>query len=244
MTVRPLALVCVAVAVSLLASAPAEAQRRRRRRAGPGTLVLRTDVEGAEVIIDEEPVGYTPLDPQTLPAGQHTVRVRRPGFTEFDDVVTIESNRDTELDVPLIALAMIVTVRSSPDEARVFVDGSFRGTAPIELELTDGEHEIRATLPRYQEVVRTINARPGQTELVELTLEPIPEELLNPPDPEWYEEPLTWVLVGAGALVVAAAIVLVAIFATQSNAVDSFCPMPGDCLELPAITSPTWRFDM
>ena len=121
-------LVALALAfVTLVLATSVDAQRRRRRRPPePGTLVVRTDVEGAEVLIDEETVGFTPLDPQTLEPGQHTVRVRRPGYTEFDDVVEIEPGAEAVVDVPLIALAMIVTVRSEPDEARVFVDGTFR----------------------------------------------------------------------------------------------------------------------
>lgn len=247
MKLRPSVCLAALLATALLANATdAEAQRRRRRRRrarGPGTLVIRTDVEGAEVMVDEETVGYTPVDPVTLEAGQHTVRVRRPGFTEFDDVVQIEPGRDLALDVPLIALAMIVTVRSDPDEARVFVDGTFRGDTPIELELPDGDHSLRVTYPRYQEVVREIHARAGQTDLIEVDLEPIPEELLNPPEPEWYEEPLTWILVGAGALVVAAAIVTIAVFATQTDPRTEFC---GEdlmmCDVTVQITGENWRF--
>jgi len=94
-----------------------------------------------------------------------------------------------------------------------------------------------APLPEGEE----ITARAGETDLVRVELEPIPEELLNPPDPEWYEEPLTWILVGVGALAVAAGIVVIAVVAGQSSPFDSFCPIETPCIEL-GIESPTWRF--
>lgn len=244
MTLRPAVWISALLVTVILASAvTADAQRRRRRRArGPATLIIRTDVEGAEVIIDEETVGFTPVDPQTLEPGQHTVRVRRPGFTEFDDVVSLEAGQESTLDVPLIALAMIVTVRSTPDEARVFVDGTFRGNTPIELELADGDHSLRVVAPLYQEEIREVTARAGETDLFEFELERIPEELLNPPDPEWYEEPLPWILVGAGALVVAAAIVVITYFATQTQPIEDHCGvMDNPCIEL-TVMEPPWRF--
>ncbi|MGE0791836.1 MAG: PEGA domain-containing protein [Sandaracinaceae bacterium] len=226
-----------------LAPSHADAQRRRGQGGRPGTLVIRADVEGAEIFVDEESRGVTPVDPISLPAGRHTVRARRPGYTEFDDVVQITANRETELDVPMIALAMVVTVRSTPEEARVFVDDSFRGNTPIELELSEGNHQLRVTAPGHMPLEREVVARPGQTELMELTLEPVPEELLHPDPPEWYEEPLTWILVGAGAAVVAAAIIVIAVLATQTDQLTDFCGENGMlCDAQVMIAAPIWRF--
>lgn len=245
MRLRPAVWVSAVVLTTLLASSvTVEAQRRRRRRRarGPATLTIQTTVEGAEVIIDEETVGFTPVDPQTLEPGQHTVRVRRPGFTEFDDVVNLDAGQELTLDVPLIALAMIATVRSTPDGARVFVDGTFRGNTPIELELPDGDHSVRVVAPLYMEQIREVSARAGETDLIEFELERIPEELLNPPDPEWYEEPLTWILVGAGALVVAAVVVIVAVVLSQAQPFEDTCGAMGEECVVLTVTEPPWRF--
>ena len=218
------------VAVSLVglmlgAAADANAQRRRRRRArGPGQVVINSTVEGAEVLIDEESVGFTPLEgPLELEPGAHTVRVRRAGYTEYDGVVQVQAGATETVEVDMIALGMVLTVRSEPDEARVFVDGTFRGTTPIELELNEGEHSLRITAPRFQEAIRQIQARAGETDLVTVTLEAIPEELLNPSTPEWYEEPLPWILIGGGAVAVAVAIILIAVFTQTSSQFTEYC---------------------
>ncbi|PIV22652.1 MAG: S-layer protein, partial [Deltaproteobacteria bacterium CG03_land_8_20_14_0_80_45_14] len=40
-------------------------------------------------------------------------------------------------------------VGSSPEGAQVFVDGMFKGRAPIKLGLPIGKHEVRLTLPDH-----------------------------------------------------------------------------------------------
>lgn len=214
-------------AVLLISAADADAQRRRRRRRAqrqsPGTLVIQSQMEGAEVLVDEETVGFTPLDPVSLSAGSHTIRVRRPGYTEFTDVIDVEPGQRIELPIDLMALAMVLTVRSDPDEARVFVDGTFRGNTPIELELIEGEHSIRVTAPRYHEQLRTITAAAGQIDAIDVELEPLPEDLLTARTPEWYEEPVTWIAVGAGALAVAIIIVVTAVVLSEPDRHQIVC---------------------
>lgn len=40
-------------------------------------------------------------------------------------------------------------VESNPAGAQVFIDGTFKGKAPIKLELSAGKHEVRLTLPNH-----------------------------------------------------------------------------------------------
>ncbi|MFW5738254.1 MAG: PEGA domain-containing protein, partial [Spirochaetota bacterium] len=88
-----------------------------------------------------------------------------------------QSDAETGMDV---VFALDVSDSVGPDgarEARVFVDGTFRGNTPIELELIEGEHSIRVTAPGHHEQVRTVTSTPGQIDAIDVTLEALPEEL-------------------------------------------------------------------
>ena len=214
-----------------LAVAPADAQRRRP---STGQLVIQTNIEGAHVVIDEFEVGTTPTDPIPLEPGSHTVHISRPGYTEFTDIVRMRAGETVELPVELFPLSMVVHVTTDPPGARVFVDGDFRGETPLELELSEGEHSVRVALARYHEIVRPITATPGATDDLSLTLEQLSEQELRPHTTEWYEEPITWIAIGGGAVALAIAIIVIAV-ATSSgpSQIDQFCmaAASGDCVQ-------------
>jgi serine/threonine protein kinase len=60
----------------------------------------------------------------------------------------------------------ILKVDSHPLGAQVFVDGGFRGPAPLQLELSQGKHEVRITLPNYLDWEAQVDIKEGETPLV------------------------------------------------------------------------------
>jgi hypothetical protein len=215
--------VVAAVAVSLLGS-PAEAQRRRRRAdpepepepvaASPATIVLIGEAPGAEVLIDEQVAGTLPLSaPLTVEPGRHTLRIRRAGYTEYTEVITLGPSESYDVFVDLMALAEVLEVGTTPEGAHVFVDETFLGDTPTEVELLGGAHRIRLVLPGYEEVTREIDAVAGTRDRLLVELVPIP-----PDDGEqWYESPLTWVGVGGGLVAVGVIVTVVAVVLTDQS---------------------------
>lgn len=241
---RSLCLAVVALLTMSLLAAPATAQRRRRRDTqttteGPtaptattGTLTFQIVQEGAEVYVDEQLVGTSPVAPQTLARGSHTVRVRMPGFSEYSDVVTIEPGADLPLEVELFALSEALTITTTPPGAHVFIDGNFAGETPLDVDLQDGTHSIRVTLHGYEEAVREVTAQSGRHEELAVSLTALPEDALR--GPEIYEEPLFWVGVGGGVLA-AVAVVVIVVVATSgggSSQADAFCGQAGGCIRV------------
>ena len=231
----------VAVAAVILIPSVVEAQRGRT-----GRLVLSGDQPGAEVYVDAELIGEMPIDPLELPVGEHALRVTRPGYTELTEVFRIRPRRETRVQVDLLPISMALRVVTDPAGAQVFVDGRFAGESPTDLDLLDGEHSIRVTLPLYVEVVRSVTAVAGQNETMELELEELPEDQMRalvgpPPETEWYEEPLTWVLIGGGAVAVALGVLLIVVLtADEPSQRDMFCAeSPLGCSEWdPMLTPP------
>jgi eukaryotic-like serine/threonine-protein kinase len=68
----------------------------------------------------------------------------------------------------------LLKVDSNPLGAQVFVDGGFRGPAPLQLELSQGKHEVRVTLPNYLDWEAQVEIKEGETPLA-VKLRPMEE---------------------------------------------------------------------
>src|SRR3954453_12523450 len=109
----------------LVFSLPALAKPAAAPVANPGSLVLPSIVDGAEVFIDGNKVGLTPLPPLPLPAGEHTIKVVKLGFSPYIDVFSINKKKETKLDAEPQPVAGVVKVTVNVEQAHVFVDGKF-----------------------------------------------------------------------------------------------------------------------
>lgn len=227
-----LCIACVA-ATMVLTAAPADAQRRRRDGAReqaapqPAHVIFDLLPEGAEVLIDEHSVGVGPLGPVEVQAGEHSVRVRLQGFTEYTDVVVVEGGQDFHVPVDLIPLSHVVAIESTPPGARVFVDDQFSGETPTDVELFDGEHTLRLTLRGFEDVTRTITAVAGQHDTWSVPLQALPEQAAA----QWYEDPLVWIIAGASVVAVAVATVVIVLVAQPSpSQLEQFCNTEQGCI--------------
>jgi hypothetical protein len=114
-----------------------------------GTLTIETQPIAAEVLVDGERRGLTPLT-MTLAPGAHALTVR--GDAEQRVVpITIAAGAEVtqrfELKVrEAVALFGRVSVVTDPPGARVAIDGHARGTSPVVVsDLTAEEHTVTVT---------------------------------------------------------------------------------------------------
>jgi hypothetical protein len=69
--------------------------------ASSGALAVTTDPSGASVYIDEALVGRTPLSLDGLAAGEHQVRISKPGYLENRRTVRVEAGVPLSLELRL-----------------------------------------------------------------------------------------------------------------------------------------------
>jgi hypothetical protein len=129
-----------------------------------GTLVVTTNPPGAQAFIDGRPQGVTPVT-LTLQAGAHKLELRGSGEPRTIPV-TITAGKELAQYVELPKAAAAVgqlQVKSEPSGARVSVDGTPRGTAPVLVtNLAPGEHSV--VLESDQGTVRqTVTVESGST---------------------------------------------------------------------------------
>lgn len=215
--------------VLVLALAVGDADAKRRPRGGGlGTLQINSMTEGAGVFVDGKEVGVLPLkEPLRLKPGRHTLKLTKAGYTEYLDVFRVRAGRTTSLDIDLLPFAGVLIVTSTEPDARVFVDGKFVGTAPLEKEVLIGERTVSVKKPGYYDFIKKYKAIGGTTERITADLEAMPVGTTPyrptpPPPPKWYEKWYVWAGAAGGVAAVTLAVVLPVVL--NKPAVDKFDP--------------------
>jgi len=118
----------------------------------PGFLTVSTDnIDGANVSIDGDIVGTTPLIDFEVAAGEHRIEVMLDRYEPFFNTLVIEGRQTRQgLDVELLPAWANVNFSTNPAGAMVSVDGIERGETPLAAEILEGAHEILIKLPAHK----------------------------------------------------------------------------------------------
>ncbi len=152
----------------------------------PGRLLVRSTPSGAEVFLNGQRRGVSPLSIRDLPLGAYAVRMARAGFEPSQQRVVLEAGRPARaLEVTLVRLAPAVAassrvraaaagsllVESRPAGARVLVDGGEAGRTPVTLPaVAAGDHAVRIELVGYLPISTSTRVEPGIRARVAVTL--------------------------------------------------------------------------
>ncbi len=134
----------------------------------PGYLSVQTPgVSGAEVLVDGESVGSTPLAERELAAGEHRVVIRADGYAEYSETVGVEGlGRRQTLAATLIPASAPVSVRSDTPGTTLWVDGAEIGPLPLTAELAAGARSLEIRAPGRRPWKERISVLPGQPQSI------------------------------------------------------------------------------
>lgn len=129
----------------------------------PGKLTLISDPPGAEVFVDNNPRGLTPLVDLELATGPHRLLLRLPRFQAYEAELPIEGGGVAQtVNVKLEPGWAPVTIKSSPSGAEIWVDGVASGLSPQTLEIGAGTHALELRLPGYRSWRDSVNVSANQ----------------------------------------------------------------------------------
>jgi len=131
-----------------------------RLKTGESVLTILSQPQKANVWIDDELKGTTPLTIKPITAGIHQLRLVK-NQLEYEGKIEILSNESKTVDVQLNILRANLSIISEPSEANVFIDGSLVGKTPAEIEkIKLGKHQIILTSGKQLAFVDSIEISP------------------------------------------------------------------------------------
>lgn len=169
----------------------------------PGTLVINSNPEGAEIKINGVPIeGRTPLRLEEILPGQFNIEVVRELYRPAFNTLEVQSNDVTEWNVDLTQSAVRINIELEDEDLTnvgVLIDGEPIGIAPGAIYLEPGTYTLVLQKPGYEYPEKVIHIDLSEEE-IQLSEELIP--LSQPLYKKW------WFYAGSAALVTGAAILI------------------------------------
>jgi hypothetical protein len=161
-----------------------------------GTVRLAVSEAGADVAVDGENVGVSPLaSPFTVDAGSHTLRIQKPGFETIEQKIQVSGGNEATVAITFVALVPAGRlVISSDSAATVLVDAKPMARGRFDGRVTSGLHTVRVTEPGKVPYETQVELADGGVRTMQVTLVDAPR-------------PLVWPWVVGGAALVAGGIV-------------------------------------
>jgi hypothetical protein len=133
---------------------------------GPaGMLKVVSPVPEATVYIDGASVGMAPLE-KAVTAGEHFVRVERPGYAAFEQKVRVEAKKTLTVTAELRAVGA-VRFLSNVDGADIFLDGERVGRAPfVKEDIPVGDHLVSFRAEGYRDFDQSVKVDGGKLIIV------------------------------------------------------------------------------
>jgi hypothetical protein len=141
-----------------------------------GEVTLAIQPAGAEVLVDSQAVGVSPLPtPLRLEMGEREIRVRKPGYAEFVRKENVQGGASTRVEVQLAAEVhegRLRIVAGRGDEIRV--DGRVVGFGEWEGKLSSGIHSVQVSAPNKRTYQSDAGVSDNQLSTLRVTLEAPP----------------------------------------------------------------------
>lgn len=136
-----------------------------------GELQLSSVPSGANVTLDGEFQGQTPMTLEVSPGREHRLAVFKPGYQRYNGTVELPAAGSDKRTVKLQAQLGEVRFRISPANAVVRINGKPLGKGGQTLSLPAVEHTVEISLDGYATVRQRVTPRPGLPQLVEVSLQ-------------------------------------------------------------------------
>lgn len=121
-----------------------------------GSLYIRTNPSGANIVIDDKDYGITPNLLQDLLIGDHDVTISFANHKTEQTTVNIKEGEISNIDITLSNIAQM-TIDSKPTGAQLYIKGDPMGATPFTKEMSSGDYLIELQKNKYKTFKQTVH---------------------------------------------------------------------------------------
>ncbi|MFQ5660401.1 MAG: PEGA domain-containing protein [Gammaproteobacteria bacterium] len=136
-------------------------------------VTLSSQPPGAQVYIDNSPVGQTPVTAEVM-QGKHDVRIKLPGYKVWQESLRITANEPLNLsEIKLKVADALLFIETRPAKVDITVAGQYKGQTPVEVALAPGKPaDIHFFKEGYQKASRKLTLKSGEKRRLRVELKP------------------------------------------------------------------------
>ncbi|OPY37785.1 MAG: PEGA domain protein [Methanoregula sp. PtaU1.Bin051] len=146
-----------------------------------GSLRIITQPAGGDLFVDNLFRGQTPIQVDGLYKGRHQLLIKKDGFEEFRDVVSVAEGQVLEYQEYLSSLPVTGWLGILPDpiDSEVFInDEKVEGRPGFPRQVAAGNLSVRVAKEGYAVYHQTVHLKGGESSTLRVTLDPLPDKAI------------------------------------------------------------------
>lgn len=135
-----------------------------------GLVFIRSVPGNANVTINGEFRGQTPLEVSLPPGQSHDIRLFRTGFNTATRRIETRPDEERDITISLDPVTSLVRVLADPPDAELYVDGEFKGLANQTVEMMAASQRVEIRKEGYVAYATNFTSRPGLDQEIRVVL--------------------------------------------------------------------------
>lgn len=153
--------------VTVTAEGKAEVNVTLRPNFGWIKLTGETDINGADVYINNERAGKLPFVSDKLKSGTYRVKIVKNMYKTYEQQVTVQDNETSELNVEMTPNFAVVTLTTDA-ESEIWIDGERRGKGRWNGRLEIGDYTVEVKKESHRTASEILHVNTIESQSVEL----------------------------------------------------------------------------
>lgn len=146
-------------------------ERRHHLSKGQRFISIKTNLRGADVFVNNELKGQTPLKISNLAPGNYTLRVEKDGFAPILRNIRVDDGMGYDYNFYMESIMGRLQLEGLPSGAVILLDDST--TYKTTLELNEGYHRLKVRCFGYDDISATIKIRRHTLKKITVYMQPV-----------------------------------------------------------------------